>query len=134
MSIKVKFYISLKKWFIKLCFLFYLSFIVRNNAFFMGIMFCSSTVLVWTFNPRSVYNFITKKANIPVKLVPFFNGIFFLFCHFIKSWVTNVLKSIFLSKSKKIRVIYSKQDNILLLVKHYFSQHVYGGPLQLHFF
>ena len=33
-------------------------------SFFMGIIFCSSVALVWTFNTRGVYNFITKKANI----------------------------------------------------------------------
>ena len=31
-------------------------FIVRNRSFFMDIIFCSSVVLVWTFNTRSVYN------------------------------------------------------------------------------
>ena len=70
-------------------------FIVRNCSFFMGIIFCSSVALVWTFKTRGVYNFITKKANIPVKLVPLFNGVSFLFCCFLKSRVTNELKSLF---------------------------------------
>ena len=32
-------------------------------------------------------------SNIPVNLVPFFSGVLFLFCHFLKSGVTNELKS-----------------------------------------
>ena len=76
-------------------------FIVRNCSFFMGIIFCSNTALVWAFNTRGVYNFITKEANIPVNLVPFFNDISFLFCRLLKSGVTNELKSLFLWKSKK---------------------------------
>ena len=63
---------------------------------FMGIIFCSSVALVWAFNTRCVYNFITKEANIPVNLVPFFNDVSFLFCSFLKSGVKNELKSIFL--------------------------------------
>ena len=66
--------------------------IVQNCSFFMGIIFCSSVAQVWTFNTRGVYNFITKEVNIPVNLVPFFNEISFLFCHFLKSGVTNDLK------------------------------------------
>ena len=97
------------------CFLFFL--IVRYCSFFMGIIYCSSVVLVLAFNTRGVYNFITKKANIPVNLVPFFNGVSFLFCCFLKSGVTKEQKSIFLLKSKKVRVIYSKKDKTLLLVK-----------------
>ena len=76
--------------------------IVRNCSFFMGIIFCSNVALVWTFNTRGVYNFIIKKANIPVNLVPFFNGVSFQFCPFLKSGVTNELKSLSLLKSKKI--------------------------------
>ena len=76
--------------------------IVRNCSFFMGIIFCSNVALVWTFNTRGVYNFIIKKANIPVNLVPFFNGVSFQFCRFLKSGVTNELKSLSLLKSKKI--------------------------------
>ena len=83
-------------------------FIVRNFLFYMGIIFCSSVALVWTFNTRGVYNFITKKAIIPVNLVPFFNRLSLLLCGFLKSGVTNELKSLFLLKSKKVRVIYSK--------------------------
>ena len=48
--------------------------------------------LVWTLNTRGAYNFITKEANIPVNLVPFFNDVSFLFCHFLKSGVTNELE------------------------------------------
>ena len=40
----------------------------------MGNMFCSSVVLVRICNTRGVYNFISKKANVPVNLLPFFNG------------------------------------------------------------
>ena len=69
---------------------------VRNCSLFMSIIFCSSFALVWTFNTRGVYNFIIKEANIPVNLVPFFNDISFLFYRFLKSGVTNKLKSIFL--------------------------------------
>ena len=82
-------------------------FIVRNCSF-MGIIFCSIVVLFLTFCTRSVYNFITKTGNIPISLVPFCNDVSFLFCRFLKPGVTNELKSIFLLKSKKIRVIYSK--------------------------
>ena len=92
-------------------------FIVRNCSVFMGIIFCSSVTLVWTFNTRGVYKFITKEANVSVNLVPFFNCVSLLFCHFLKSRVTNELKSLFLWKSKKVRVIYSKQGKTLLLIK-----------------
>ena len=61
--------------------------------------------------------FITKEVHIPVNLVPFLNDVLFLFCRFLKSGVTNELKSIFLWKSKKVRVIYSKQCKTLLLIK-----------------
>ena len=76
-------------------------FIVRNCSFFMGIIFCSSIALVLAFNTRGVYNFITKEANIPVNLVPFFNDISFLLYRFLMSGVTNELKSLFLWKSQK---------------------------------
>ena len=92
-------------------------FIVRNCSFFMDTIFCSNVALVWNFNTRGVNNFITKKANILVNLVLFFNDVSFLFCHFLKSRVTNELKSLFVLKSKKVRVIYSKQDKNLRLVK-----------------
>ena len=85
-------------------------FIVRNWSFFMGIIFCSSVALIWTFNTKSVYNFITKGANIPVNLVPFFNDVSFLISCFLKSGVTNELRSLFLWKSKKVRVIYSEKN------------------------
>ena len=83
----------------------------------MGIIFCSGTALVWTFNTRGVFDFITKEASIPVNLVPFFDDVLFLFCRFLKSGVTNELKSIFLWQSKKVRVIYSKQGKTFLLIK-----------------
>ena len=78
-------------------------------AVFMGIILCSGVALVWTFNTRGVSNFITKEANIPINLVSFFNDVSFLFCRFLKSGVTNVLKSLFLWRSKKVRVICLKQ-------------------------
>ena len=68
----------------------------------MGIIFCSSVALVWTFNTRGVYNFITKEANIPVNLVPFFKDVSFLFCRFLKSGVTNKAKKSFSLKEQKI--------------------------------
>ena len=92
-------------------------FIVRNCSFFMGIIFCSSVALVSTFDTRGVYNFITKEANIPVNLVPLFNNVSFLFYRFLKFGVTNEPKSLFLSESKKVWVIYSKESKILLLIK-----------------
>ena len=95
----------------------YLQYNVQNCSFFMSIIFCSSVAVVWTFNTRGVYNFITKEVNIPVNLVLFFNDVSFLFCCFLKSGVTNELKSLFLWKSKKVRVIYSKQGKTLLLIK-----------------
>ena len=91
-------------------------FIVQHCSLFMGIIFCSSVALVWIFNARSDHNFITNEPNIPVNLVPFFNDASFLFCRFLKSEVTNELKSIFLWKSKKVSVIYSKQCKTLLLI------------------
>ena len=91
--------------------------IAWNCSFFMGITFCSSIPLISTFNTRGVHDFITRKANIPVYLVPLFKGVLFLFCLFSKSGVTNELKCLFLLKSKKVRVVYSKQGKTLLLVK-----------------
>ena len=90
---------------------------LHSCSFFMGIILCSGVDVSWTFNTRSVYNFITEKANFLVNLVPFINGVLLLFCCFLKSGVTNELKFIFFMKSKKVRVIYSKQDKTLLLVK-----------------
>ena len=90
---------------------------VRNYSFFTGSIFCSSFVLVWIFNTRGVHNVITKKANIPVNLVLFFNGVSFLFCCFLKPGVSDEPKSLFLLRSKKVRVIYSKQDKTLLSLK-----------------
>ena len=107
--------------------------IVRNCSFSMGSIFCSSVALIWTFNTRVFYNFVTKKANIPVNLVPFFNGVLFLLCHYLLSGVTNELKSLLFWKSEKVRAIDLKQDKTLLLLKR-FGQHMYGGRLQLHCF
>ena len=59
--------------------------------------------LVWTFNTRGVYNFITKEASIPLKLVQFFNEVSLLFYRFLKSGETNELKSLFLWESKKVK-------------------------------
>ena len=74
----------------------------KNSLFFlMGIIFCSSVVLVWTFNIRGVYNFITKKVNIPVNLVPFYNGASLLSCRILKSGITNEQESLFLLKAKE---------------------------------
>ena len=80
---------------------FFLLYEIRNCSFFMGIIFRLSLVLVWTFNTRSVYNFITIKTNIPVNLVSFFNYVWFLFCRFLKYGATNKLKSLFLLKDKR---------------------------------
>ena len=92
-------------------------FIVRNCSFFMGIIVCSSVTLVWTFNARGLYNFITKETNIPVNLILLFNDVSFLFCRFLKSGVTYELKSLFLWESKKSRLIYSKHGKNLLFIK-----------------
>ena len=94
---------------------FYLFF--RNCSFFKGSIFCSSVVLSLTFKTRDKYNFITTKTNIPENLIPFFNGTSFLYYCFLKSGATNEPKSLFLLKSKEVRVIYSKQDKLLLLLK-----------------
>ena len=59
----------------------------------MGIIFYSSIFLIWTFNTRDVYDFITKKANIQVNLVPILNDVSLLLCRFVKSGVTNELKN-----------------------------------------
>ena len=68
----------------------------------MGIIFCSIVALVWTFNTRGVYNFITKEANIPVNLVLFFNDNLFLFCRFLKSgWSTELNKKSFCLEEEK---------------------------------
>ena len=60
---------------------------------------------------------MTEKADIPLNLVPFFDDVSFLFCRFLKSGVTNELKSLFLLKNKKGNVISSKQDQTLQLVR-----------------
>ena len=73
----------------------------KNSLFLMGIIFCSSVVLVWTFNIRGVYNFITKKVNIPLNLVPFYNGASLLPCRILKSGITNEQESLFLLKAKE---------------------------------
>ena len=71
---------------------------------FMGIIFCSSVMLAWNFSSSGVNNFISKKAKIPINLSLFFNSALFLFCRFLKSVVTNEVKSLFLWKSKKVKV------------------------------
>ena len=81
-----------------------------------------------------MYNFITKKVNIPVNLVPFFNVVSFLFCRFLKSGVTNVLKSLFLFKSKKARVIYSKQDKAAVVKTLVWSVYVWRTATATFFF
>ena len=95
-------------------------FIVRNCSFLMVIIFFSSVVLVWTFNTRRVYNFYRKKSKYSSKL-----GSVLQWCRFLTPGLTNELKSFFFSKSKKFRVIYSKQDKSLLLVKRQFGRHMY---------
>ena len=50
-----------------------------------------------------------------LSVVPFFNGVSFLFCCFLISGVTNELKP-FSLKDKKVRVIYSKQDKALIML------------------
>ena len=76
----------------------------------MGIIFCSSIALVLAFNTRGVYNFITKEANIPVNLVPFFNDISFLLYRFLMSGVTNELKSLFSERAKKSYLFQTEQN------------------------
>ena len=97
----------------------------------MDIIFCSTVVLVSTFNTRDVHSFITKNANIPVNLVPLFNGVSFFFCCFIKSGVTNELKSRFSLKERESQLFIQNRTTICW-VKRQFGQHMYGGELQLH--
>ena len=75
-------------------------FIVRNSSFFMGIIFCSSIALVWTFNTRGVYNFITKEANIPVNLVLFFKWCLVPILSLIKIWSNEWAKKSFSLKEQ----------------------------------
>ena len=90
--------------------------------------------LVWTFSTRGVYNFITKQTNISVNLAPFFNDVSFLFCCFLKSRVTNELKSLFLWKSKK-ELFIPNRAKTLLLIKRKFGQHImYGDRYSYNFF
>ena len=70
-------------------------FIYNTPWYGMHIIFSSSVALVWTFDTRGVHDFISRKANIPVNLVPFFNAVSFLFCRFLDSGVTNKLKKSF---------------------------------------
>ena len=98
--------------------------------FFMGSIFCSTVVLVEPLNTRGVYNFISKKAKNSSKF-----GLVLQWClvpmlQLLKVW-SNL---IFFLKSKKVRVIYSKQDRTLPLLKRQFGQNMYGRPLQLSFF
>ena len=91
--------------------------IVQNFLFFMN-SFCSSVALVWTFNTRGVYKFITKKVNIAVNLVPFFSDVSILFCHLLKSGAKK--SGLFIQNSTKLCC--------------FFGLHMYGGPLQLKLF
>ena len=43
---------------------------LHSCSFFMGIILCSGVDVSWTFNTRSVYNFITEKANFLVNFAP----------------------------------------------------------------
>ena len=70
-------------------------------------MSCSSVVLVWNFNTRGVYDFISKQANIPGYLVPLFNGLSYLFCRFLKSGVTNELKRLLLLRQTAVLNIFA---------------------------
>ena len=73
-------------------------FIERNCSFFMSIIFCSSVVLVWSFNTRVVYNFITKEVS-------------FLFCRFWKPGVRNELKYLSLWNSKSESYLFQTGQN-----------------------
>ena len=76
-------------------------FIVRNCSFFMGIIFCSSVAIVWTFSNRGVYNFITKEPNIPVNLVPFFKWCLVPILSLLKVWSNEWAKKYFSRKVQK---------------------------------
>ena len=67
----------------------------------MGTIFCSSVALVWTFNTKGVYNFITKEPNISVNLVPFFVVVLFQFYRFLKIWSTEWAEKSFSVKEQK---------------------------------
>ena len=92
-------------------------FLLYSYSFFTGSIFCSTVVLVLTINTSGGFSFMTNKENIPVNVVPFFNGVSFPFCHFLKPGVTDELKSLFILNINKVRVCYSKQDKTLLLLK-----------------
>ena len=77
------------------------SFIVRNCSFSMGSIFCSSIAIVWNFNTRSIYSFNTKKVNIPVNFIPFFDGVSFLFLSLFKVWSNESAKKSFSIKEQK---------------------------------
>ena len=107
--------------------------IVRNCSFSQ----VSSFVLAlfqFLLSIIEVVIILSLKKQIPVNLVPFFNGVSFLFYRFLKSGITDELKSLYLLKRKKVTVIYSKLGKTLVLVKRQFGQHIYGGLPQLHFF
>ena len=87
--------------------------IVRNCSFLAGIIFCSSVVLVRTFNTKGVYNFITTEANFGSALQWYLVPILSLLYVWSEGWAKNP----FLLKSKKVRVICSKQEKPLLLGK-----------------
>ena len=89
---------------------FFVFFWLNEIAHFLWVS-SFALALVWTFSTRGVYNFITKQTNISVNLAPFFNDVSFLFCCFLKSRVTNELKSLFLWKSKKVSYLFQTGQN-----------------------
>ena len=97
-------------------------FIVWNCSFFMGIIFCSSVALVWTFNTGGVHNFITfyhQRSNCSNKFSSFVLQWCLVPILFLPNvWSNNWFEKYFiLWKNKKARVICSKQGKILLLIK-----------------
>ena len=112
---------------------FFVFFWLNEIAHFLWVS-SFALALVWTFSTRGVYNFITKQTNISVNLAPFFNDVSFLFCCFLKSRVTNELKSLFLWKSKK-KLFIPNRAKTLLLIKRKFGQHImYGDRYSYNFF
>ena len=110
---------------------FFVFFWLNEIAHFLWVS-SFALALVWTFSTRGVYNFITKQTNISVNLAPFFNDVSFLFCCFLKSRVTNELKSLFLWKSKK-ELFIPNRAKTLLLIKRKFGQHMYGDRYSYNF-
>ena len=58
--------------------------------------------------------YINKKANIPVNLVPFFNGVLLQFCRFLKSGVTNELKRLSLKEYKSQGYLFKTGQNFVV--------------------